>query len=182
MSCHISSVVTILLSIPFLTLSLHDALPIFSLLADDAEEAARFLEARPHQLSFEQPPEIRVGFWGAPHAQLRIELDLAYAAWSEADNSIVRLRPPEICDNTLCPIFLDRHWKDTVSVRLGVEGDISRKAVLSGGVAYEPSPVRSSQLEPGFPRGDAYIYALGWSYSFSQFSVDLGYSLHDHDA
>src|SRR5688500_20139513 len=101
MSCHISSVVTILLSIPFLTLSLHDALPIFSLLADDAEEAARFLEARPHQLSFEQPPEIRVGFWGAPHAQLRIELDLAYR--SEEHTS--ELQSP--C-NLVCRLLLEK--------------------------------------------------------------------------
>ena len=48
-----------------------------------------------------------------------------------------------------------------------------------------PSPVPDATLEPGFPRGDAYVLALGASYGFEGLSFDLGYSYwfyEDRDA
>ena len=45
----------------------------------------------------------------------------------------------------------------------------------------EPSPVPGSTIEPGFPRGDAMVYAAGFSYNFPHISFDVGYSLHQHD-
>src|SRR5688572_1819176 len=149
-------------------------------LADEVAISVDFLESRPGQLEFEIPPEFRIGFWGAPYPELRLELDLAYAAWSEVDNSLSRVTPPPACAPAGCPFLVERRWDDSVSVRLGFEGDVTDHAALSGGVAYEPSPVSSSQVEPGFPRGDAYVYALGWSYNFPELSFDIGYSFHDH--
>jgi long-subunit fatty acid transport protein len=54
--------------------------------------------------------------------------------------------------------------------------------MIYGGVAWEPSPVPGGRVEPGFPRGDALVYAAGVSYSLPNISFDLGYSLHDHDS
>jgi long-chain fatty acid transport protein len=149
-------------------------------LADEVETSVDFLEDRPGQIEFELPPEFRIGFWGAPYPELRLELDLAFAAWSEVDNSLSRVTPPPVCLQAACPFSVERRWDDSVSVRLGFEGDVTDHAALSGGVAYEPSPVPSSQVEAGFPRGDAYVYALGWSYNFPELSFDIGYSFHDH--
>ena len=36
-------------------------------------------------------------------------------------------------------------------------------------------------VEPGFPRGDALVYAFGAGYSLESISFDVGYSYHDHD-
>ena len=149
-------------------------------LADDVERSREFLDSRPGQLEFELPPEIRMGFWGAPYPELRIELDVAFSVWSEVDNSLQRVIPPAVCAQAICPFTIERRWDDTFGVRLGFEGEVTENAALSGGVAYEPSPVPSEQVEPGFPRGDAYVYAFGWSYNFPQLSFDLGYSFHDH--
>ena len=73
------------------------------------------------------------------------------------------------------------NWDDVVNLRLGVEGDVGDTLSVYGGVALEPSPVPSQRVDPGFPRGDAIVYAVGASYHFPQLSFDLGFSRHDHD-
>ncbi len=47
-------------------------------------------------------------------------------------------------------------------------------------MAFEPSPVPNNTVEPGFPRGDAWVYAAGVTYSLPNISFDIGYSFHDH--
>ena len=72
-------------------------------------------------------------------------------------------------------------WDDTLSLRLGVEGDLNDQVSLFGGIAKEESPVGGRAVSPGFPRGDAMVYAVGATYNFPQISFDLGYSIHEHD-
>ena len=60
-------------------------------------------------------------------------------------------------------------------------GDVGERYKVMAGLAFEPSPVPTSTLEPGFPRGDAMVYAVGFSYDLPDLSFDLGVSLHDHD-
>ena len=37
-------------------------------------------------------------------------------------------------------------------------------------------------IEPGFPQGDAKVYAVGFTYNLPQVSFDVGYSLHKGDS
>jgi len=74
-----------------------------------------------------------------------------------------------------------RDWDDTIALRLGVEGNITDAFILYGGVAQEPSPVPDETVEPGFPKGDAMVYAVGFGYSFPAISFDVGYSYHMFD-
>ncbi|HUF78214.1 MAG TPA: outer membrane protein transport protein [Thermoanaerobaculia bacterium] len=130
--------------------------------------------------SFELPWEMVTGFWIAPYPELRIELDVALAAWSQSETRIVDPR-------TQGPVLggvvqtRTRSWDDTLSVRLGVEGDLTSRWAVYGGIALEPSPVPDRNIEPGFARGDALVYAAGLSYNLSWISFDLGYSYWDHD-
>jgi len=49
-------------------------------------------------------------------------------------------------------------------------------------VGLEPSPVPASTLEPGLPRGEALVYAFGFSIDLNpQVALDVGYSFHDHE-
>ena len=136
------------------------------------------LRRLPVPTSFEIAPELRTGVWLAPYPELRLELDVAYAAWSQTDNDELLL-PQGAADAT--PIRRDRDWDDTLSLRLGAEGELVAGWTLFGGVAFESSPVSGTTLEPGFPRGDALVYAAGFGFDFPQLSFDVGYSLHDYD-
>jgi long-chain fatty acid transport protein len=129
--------------------------------------------------AFEIPREIRGGVWYAPYPELRLELDASWQSWSSLEATSLTISSPLTTqsETELTP----RDWDDTLGLRLGAEGNITDNFLLFGGLAWEPSPVPGSTIEPGFPRGDALVYATGFSYNFPQISFDVGYSYHDHD-
>lgn len=144
----------------------------------DAALRSRFGGGSARQ-SFELPREIRGGVWYAPYPELRIEVDASWQSWSSLENTDVTYNPNAFDDGPT--VTTPRDWDDTLSLRLGLEGDITDNVMIYGGIAQEPSPVPGSTLEPGFPRGDAMVYAIGATYSFPKISFDVGYSLHRHD-
>lgn len=133
------------------------------------------LDTSDRKLSFEMPLQADAGVWFAPYPELRVEIDAALAQWSSTDNRSVFF-PGGVAAEHLT--VRDRDWKDTLAVRLGVEGDLTDALTVYGGIALEPSPVPARTLEPGFARGDATVYAVGASYSFPTISFDLGWSMH----
>ncbi len=143
-------------------------------------DQARFTRSGSVSQKFELPTELRSGIWFAPYPELRIEIDAAWQKWSDVSASTVRFGPGGLVQGAnQTSRFGD--WDDTLSLRLGVEGDLTDQVSLFGGVAREESPVSGAAVTPGFPRGDAMVYAVGASYNFPQISFDLGYSLHEHD-
>lgn len=127
--------------------------------------------------SLDLPWELRGGAWVAPYPELRLELDVSFQAWSDFEQSF------SVPGGPGAPLAVVQRggWDDIVAIRLAVEGDVNDAITLFGGVALEPSPVPGRRLDPGFPRGDATVYAAGMSYNFPEISFDLGVSLHDHD-
>jgi len=134
--------------------------------------ASRFVSGRAHE-SFDLPDQLTGGVWIAPYPELRLEIDGDYQRWSGLPDDVVTFSPDAL---SFGPEVKLRDWKDTLSLRLGIEGDLTSAITLFGGIGFEPSPVRNT--EPGFPRGDATVYAAGISYNFPQLSFDLAYSLH----
>jgi long-chain fatty acid transport protein len=143
-------------------------------LADDVLLAFDFDRA---EQRFDLPRELRGGVWIAPYPELRFELDAALRDWSSLGDTDVPLgggsRDPVVRREP-------RDWDDTLSLRLAAEGDLTDQWSVGGGVAWEPSPVAGA-IEPGFPRADAMVYAVGGSYRLEAFTLDLGYSFHDFD-
>jgi long-chain fatty acid transport protein len=139
----------------------------------DAALAARF-GAGSISESFKIPQELRGGIWYAPYPELRFEFDAAYQTWSDLDTTDITFNPDAFgggpTERTI------RDWKNTTSLRLGVEGDVTDNLSLFGGIASEPSPVPGATLEPGFPRGDAMVYGAGFTYNFPKISFDMAYS------
>lgn len=129
---------------------------------------------------FEMPDQLHTGVWIAPYPELRVELDAVYSAWSSVGNSDVKIRDTNGQLGSFT-IPRERNWDDTVSLRLGVEGDLTDTWSMGGGIAWQPSPVPNKTAEPGFPRGDTLVYAIGGSYNLPQLSIDVGYSIHDFD-
>ncbi len=145
----------------------------------DAALRARLDAGGSASQSFEIPREIRGGIWYAPYPELRIELDAGLMGWSSLENTDVTYNPDVLRDGPT--VRTPRDWQDTISLRLGLEGNITDNFLLFGGVGSEPSPVPGDTVEPGFPRADALVYAFGFTYNFPRISFDVGYSFHDHD-
>jgi long-chain fatty acid transport protein len=131
---------------------------------------------------YDSPRELVGGIWFAPYPELRFEIDAAWTNWSDSSQEFLGdfllVVPP---DFQRFPVDLHGDWDDTLSVRLGVEGDVSDFVVLSGGVAWEPSPVPSGRIAPAWPRADALVYGLGIGFHYEKVDFDLGYAFHDHD-
>jgi len=149
----------------------------------EAEFDERFAPG-PAGLDFELPPAASIGVWWSPRPALSLELDAVWNGWSVLDRTRIELgrdpyaTPPPAIDRR-------RDWEDTLSLRMGAEWRFASGWTLGGGLALEPSPVPDATAEPGFPRGDATVVALGGGYDFGQIAFDLGYSLHfyaDRDA
>ena len=147
----------------------------------DAQAEQFFRDGRARQ-AFEIPRELRGGIWYAPYPELRLEVDASWQSWSSLEETAVTWSPDPVIGTTSATYLTPRDWDDTLSLRLGLEGNITDPLMIYGGVAWEPSPVPGGTLEPGFPRGDALVYAAGVSYSLPNISFDLGYSFHDHDS
>ena len=143
------------------------------------DEVARRFVPGDVRLSFELPWSVRTGAWWALYPALRLELDLAFTGWSATDGIDVSYGGNPF--NTLPEPATRPEWDDTVSVHLGAEGDLGERWLLSGGLAWVPSPVPKESFDPGFPRGDAVVYAIGFGYRFAPFRFDIGYSFHDHE-
>src|SRR6202035_5519017 len=141
------------------------------------ELATRFARGSVSQ-SFRLPDELRGGVWVAPYPELRVELDGSFERWSGIPDTSLTFNPDPFGDGPT--VTRRRDWKDTLNLRLGVEGNVNDTLALFGGFGLEPSPVPSRTLEPGFPRGDAKIYAAGFTYNFPQISFDVGYSIHQY--
>ena len=132
-------------------------------------------------LSFDLPWSVRTGFWWAVRPAFRIEIDLALTGWSQIDETVVLYRPDPFTGATEDTLVQERSWDDTVSLHLGAEGDVGEDWIVSGGLAWVPSPVPEETLDPGFPRGDAIVVGLGFGYRSGPFRFDAGYSFHHHD-
>lgn len=147
---------------------------------DLADQVASGLGGLRVDQSFELPREVRSGVWLAPYPELRVELDLAWASWSRSETRVIDPRQQgPVLGNVLQTRARD--WDDTLSIRLGVEGDVAPHWSVYGGLAREESPVPDGNVEPGYPRGDAIVYAVGASYNLTWISFDVGYSFWDHD-
>jgi long-chain fatty acid transport protein len=148
--------------------------------AADAQAQALLHDGNSGQ-AFEIPRELRGGVWFAPYPELRVEADASWQSWSSLENTSVTWGSDPLRGGGETTVLTRRDWEDTLSLRLGVEGNLTDPLLVYGGVAWEPSPVPGSTAEPGFPRGDALVYGFGASYSLAAISFDLGYSYHDHD-
>lgn len=75
-------------------------------------------------------------------------------------------------------LAVKQDWKDTYKISLGMNYQYSDDLLLRTGVAYDKSPVNSTQLRhPAFPDADRYWLSLGANYKFTpDTSVDLAYS------
>jgi long-chain fatty acid transport protein len=141
---------------------------------------ARRFVASSAAMDFELPPSLALGLWWGLGDNVKLEGDVVWSGWSALDRTRVDIgidpysAPPPAVDRR-------RDWEDVVSLRLGVDWTLSEMWSLGGGLAFEPSPVPDSTIEPGFPQGDATVLSVGASCNFEGLSFDLGYSYHSYD-
>ena len=71
--------------------------------------------------------------------------------------------------------IMARNWDDTIQLRLGTEYLLNSTWTLRGGYTYDPSPIPSETLDPGYLDGDGHMLAAGVSYKLNSMIIDLAY-------
>ena len=68
-----------------------------------------------------------------------------------------------------------QNYEDTVTVRVGAEYRIpSVKAAVRAGYVYDPTPIPNTTISAQLPDGDRHAVALGGSFGFGSYDVNLG--------
>jgi len=103
--------------------------------------------------------------------------DVTWTGWSSIPElRIVRTSGPA----TGAPTVLPQNWKNTWRFSAGVNYSPDEKWVLRAGVAFDQTPVNSTDMSPRLPDGDRTWLALGARYKYSReinFDVGLGYEM-----
>ncbi|HZX18940.1 MAG TPA: OmpP1/FadL family transporter [Pseudomonas sp.] len=114
--------------------------------------------------------------------QIALMADLTFTRHSRLDEVRIGLDQvsgyPYFNGVTEGDLAVKQDWKDTYKLSLGMNYQYDDKLLLRTGVAYDKSPVSSTQLRhPAFPDADRYWLSLGANYRVTQdTSVDLAYS------
>jgi long-chain fatty acid transport protein len=106
--------------------------------------------------------------------QFRIAMDLQWTGWS-VFKSLGVFRTSGALTNTNLTAPTPENFRNTWFVSVGGTYNYDENWTFRAGVAYDESPVRSSNITVRLPDADRFWLALGAGYKFSDgFSVDLG--------
>ena len=106
-------------------------------------------------------------------------LDLIYHNWQDAFDQF-RLRLTNASDPILATFgpLTDRvplQWRDTLSVRLGLEHTLANCDRFRCGYVYHRNPIPASTLNTYFPPTVEHTISLGYGTCYRGMSVDVGY-------
>jgi long-subunit fatty acid transport protein len=111
----------------------------------------------------------------------RFGLDLVWFDWSQAFDSFkVNLQDPAnpvfgaVIGNSLTEEF-PLQWRDTLSVKLGVERDIGAGRVMRGGYVYHRSPIPEATLTPFIQTTLEHAISVGYGWTVGGKQIDLAY-------
>jgi len=112
-----------------------------------------------------------------------VELDVEYETWSRVksftiDTHGLQANVPGQAPIDINRIVIDKHWRDTVAVRLG--GDyavIPNRLTLRAGGYYESAVAAPAYANVAFPGGPQVGGSVGASIFFRSFEVALAYQL-----
>ncbi len=135
------------------------------------------------QTQFDFPWVVRAGLrYADEKGGFDAELDFVWEGWSCFDSlKVSTIKPayyrnvPTIGDYLVPPMTLERHFKDTWSVRAGGSWRPLDWVVMRMGGYYETGASPDEYFSVATPDGDKWALALGAGVVLGAFELDLGY-------
>ena len=139
------------------------------------------------RISFDYPQTVRVGLKYDATENLILFADFNWEDWSQfSDNklSIDSTGPVTIVDT------IDRNWKDTYHVGVGMLFNLEENYQLSAGVAYDTSPVDDEDRTIDLPLDEQVKFSMGyktrgesgWGHAISASAMWFGDAKVDQEA
>ncbi len=105
---------------------------------------------------------------------LSFEADYLAMGWHTYDQVKIDFAQPVAGQRTSVN---PRNYKDTFSLRLGLEYRLDRHFTMRAGYAWDYHAVPSAYVEPTLPENDRHNYTVGLGYRDRHFSVDAAYHI-----
>jgi long-chain fatty acid transport protein len=119
---------------------------------------------------------------GGRRSLFDLELDFVWEQWSVFDTLVVEtLEPayyrdvPAVGDYLVLPLVLERHWRDTWSLRLGGQYNPLPWLTIRLGAYYETGAAPRAYTSVATPDADKFGLALGVGFRVGAFELDAGY-------
>ena len=137
-------------------------------------------------VDFNLPLTLRVGGEYRPIPRLRLEIDLAYEAWSMQDKFTVKPKGvylsgvPGIGNYTLNTLYVVRGLKDTIALDVGGEVEVLQRRIggmiLRAGWIIETSATPDETASVLTPDALRNVLCLGGALKFGPVRLDAGYA------
>lgn len=104
-----------------------------------------------------------------------VSCDLVWYNWSDAfDQFSMRLVNPL---NPVPLVFenLPLDWRDSVSVKVGIEHDLAIGGTVRAGYVYHRTPIPTATLTPWIQATLEHAFSLGYGFNVGDWEIDAGY-------
>lgn len=105
------------------------------------------------------PQVASIGF-GWRINDVTLQLDLNYTGWNSYDSLRFNFATHT---SSLQDMHAPRHYRNTLTPRVGINYKISKVVSLMGGFAYDPTPVPNGYVSPDLPDADRIVLTCGIS-------------------
>jgi long-chain fatty acid transport protein len=128
-------------------------------------------------MAMEWPESFGGGIRHELNQRQTVSCDIIWYNWSGAfDNVNLIMQNPN--NPNVPPVIaqqLPLNWRDTVSVRLGFEQELTQSSVLRTGYVYHRNPVPEATLTPMIPGILEHAFSAGYGYRLRSQRFDIAY-------
>ena len=97
---------------------------------------------------------------GWRHNDLTLQFDLNYTGWNSFDSLRFNFAQHT---SVLQDMHAPRHYRNTLTARVGACYKVSRTVAFMGGAAFDPTPVSNGYVSPDLPDADRFVVTAGIS-------------------
>ncbi len=115
------------------------------------------------------PDQFQLGVNIKPSEKVRFEIDYLWTDWSVVNNYDVFFTPPAL-GQTVAPF--PRHWRDTNTIKFGIEYKPIEMLALRGGFYYDPTPIPNDTFDAQWPDANKYMFTGGIGLNFKHWKID----------
>lgn len=133
------------------------------------------------ELNVKWPQTVGVGIMHQPRSDLDVGLDVVWFNWSDAfqsfDNTLTNPDSPTyaaVVGNSLQE-SLPLNWRDTLSVRTGIQKRLTGGRTLRAGYIYHRNPIPDDTLSPFIQTTLEHAFTFGYGWLAKGYELDFAY-------
>jgi long-chain fatty acid transport protein len=116
------------------------------------------------------PDQFQLGVNIKPSDKLRFEVDWLWTRWSVVGGYTVNFSQPLF--GLKSSEYFPRDWRNTNTIKFGIEYKPIEMLALRGGFYYDPTPIPDSSFDAQWPDANKYMFTGGVGLNFKHWKID----------